>query len=66
MAIIAILISLIIYGLIFWILWWGLGQIALPEPFAKVATVVLVIAAIVVIIGLLTGYVPTLPFLKFK
>lgn len=66
MSIIAILISLIIYGLIFWILWWGLGQIALPEPFAKVATVILVVAAMVVIIGLLVGYVPPLPFLKFK
>jgi len=57
MSIIALLISLIIWGLIFYVLWWALARIALPEPFNKVATVILVVAAVVILIGLLTGQV---------
>jgi hypothetical protein len=57
MSIIALLVTLIIWGLIFWLLWWALGIIGLPEPFAKVATVILVLAAVLVIIGILTGSV---------
>jgi len=55
MTLISLLISVVIWGLIFWIIWWGLGKIGLPEPFAKVATVILVVAIIVVVIGLITG-----------
>ena len=66
MTIVALLVSLIIWGLIFWILWWALGAVALPEPFAKVATVVLILAAVVVLIGLLTGNVAPFHFLPFK
>lgn len=63
MTIITLLISLIVWGLIFWLCWWGLGAVGIPEPFHKVAVVVLVIAAIVVVIGLLTGGVAPFPFL---
>ena len=63
MSIIAILLALIIWGLIFWILWWGLGAVGIPEPFHKVAVVILVVAAIRVVIGLLTGSITPLPFL---
>lgn len=63
MTILALLLSIVIWGLVFWLLWWALGVIGLPEPFAKVATVILVIAAIIVILGLLTGQVAPFPFL---
>jgi heme A synthase len=63
MSIIALLLTLVIYGLVFWILWWGLGKVGLPEPFNKVAVVVLVIASIVVLIGILTGQIAPFPFL---
>jgi hypothetical protein len=55
MPFLAILISIIIWGFLFWLAWWGLGKLALGEPFTKLATVVLVIAAIVVVLGILTG-----------
>ena len=55
MSIVVFLFSLVIWGIIFWLFWWLLGKIALPEPSAKVATVILAVAAIYVIIGLLTG-----------
>jgi hypothetical protein len=60
---ISLLLSLVIWGVIFWVLWWGLGRIGLAEPFNKVAVVVLVVASIVVLIGLLTGQVAPFPFL---
>jgi len=64
MLLLILLISLVIWGLIFYIIWWGLGQIALPEPFNKVITVILVLAVIIVIIGVLTGGIAPFPFLN--
>lgn len=63
MTLLALLISLVIWGLIFYLLWWGIGMVGLPEPFSKVATVILVVASIIVVIGLLTGSVSTFGFL---
>lgn len=63
MMIISLLLSIVLWGIIFYILFWGLGKIALPEPFAKVATVILVLAAVVVVIGLLTGSITPFPVL---
>ncbi len=54
----SLVVTIIIVGLIFWLIWWFLGQVGLPEPFNKVASVVLALAAIVFLIGLLTGSVP--------
>jgi uncharacterized membrane protein len=62
--IIALLFSLVIWALIFYIIWWGLGQIAIPEPFNKVVTVIVVLAVIIVIIGLLMGSIPPFAFLS--
>lgn len=61
-----VLFSLIIWALIFYVIWWGLGQIALPEPFNKIITVILVVAVIYVLIGTLTGSVALLPAFKFR
>jgi hypothetical protein len=63
MSIIALLLSLVVWGLVFWILWFGLGAIGIPEPFHKVAVVVLVVASILVVIGLLTGAIAPFHFL---
>ncbi len=63
MTILALLLALVVWGLIFWLLWWAMGALAMPEPFAKVIKVVLIVAAVVVIIGLLTGSIAPFPFL---
>ena len=60
---VAILLSLVIWGVIFWLFWWLLGVIALPEPFNKVAIVLLTVCAVGIIIGLLTGSVAPFYFL---
>jgi hypothetical protein len=55
MTLIPIALTLISYGLLFYILWWGAAKIGLPEPFGKVLTVILVVACVAVLWGLLTG-----------
>lgn len=61
MALLALLLTIVIWGIIFYILWWALGKISLPEPFNKIAVVVLVVAAVIVAIGILTGSVAPFP-----
>lgn len=46
-------ILLIVAGLIFWLLLWLVNFVGLPEPFNKVARVILAIAAVAVVCGIL-------------
>lgn len=50
---VTVVVYLIVAGLIFYLLWWLIGYVGLPEPFNKVARVVLAVLAVFVIIGLL-------------
>ena len=59
-----LLFSLVIWALIFYVLWWGLGQVAIGEPWNKIITVILVLATIYVLIGLLMGNIQPFPFLS--
>lgn len=52
-AIVGALLWLIIMGVVFWLLWWLIQYVGLPEPFAKVANIILAIAAVVLIINVL-------------
>jgi hypothetical protein len=52
---IGLLISLIIWGLIFAIVWWGISQIPVPEPFSWVIRVIFVLLVVLVLLDLLTG-----------
>ncbi len=54
----SLIITLVIVGLIFAILFWAVGAIGLPAPFDKVVTALIVLAAVVYLIGILTGQVP--------
>jgi hypothetical protein len=49
----AAFVWLVIGGLIYWIADWGLKKIGLPEPFAKIATVLLVLIVLAVVINAL-------------
>ena len=51
----SLLVTLVIVGLIFWLLWWFLGTIGLPEPFAKIANVLIAVVAVVFLIDLVLG-----------
>jgi uncharacterized membrane protein YwzB len=52
-----LLISLVIVGLICYVLWWAITKIGLPEPFNKIAQAVIVLIVVIYLIGVLTGNV---------
>jgi len=54
---VTVLLYLVVGGLIFWLLWWLVSYVALPEPFNKIAHVVLAVLAVFVVIGILLGVV---------
>ena len=53
-----VLVYLCVAGLIFWLLSYALEAINPPEPFHKVARVVLIVLAVVVCIGILLSLLP--------
>lgn len=53
---VSVLVYLVVWGLILYVLWWAIGKLALPEPFAKIATVCLVVLTVVVLLNLLVGF----------
>lgn len=62
----SLLIYLVIWGLILYVLWWGLGKVALPEPFNKIAMVVLVLITIIVLLNILFGFAGGVPQVNWK
>ncbi len=54
-ALINSLIWLICIGIVFWLLHWLIGYVGLPQPFDKVARVVLAVAAVIVLISIVMG-----------
>jgi hypothetical protein len=49
----SLLVSLVIGGLILWLFWWFIGYIGLPEPFNKVAHVIIGLVALIWMVNLL-------------
>ena len=60
----SLLVTLVIVGLILWLCWWFVAYIALPEPFNKVAKVLIALVALIFLINLLMSLVGS-PFIKF-
>jgi len=54
-SLIGAVVGIVILGLVFWLLWWLISYIAPPEPFAKVARVVLALVAVILLINFLMG-----------
>lgn len=50
-AMVHLLIIIIVLGLVFFVCYWALGQAGLPEPWNKVAIVVLALVALLVILN---------------
>lgn len=63
-AAVMVLVYLIVAGLVFWLLWWLVGYVGLPEPFNKVAHVVLAVAAVLVCIFILLSLVGGQPVFR--
>jgi len=58
MGLISLLIWIIIVGCIFSLIWWLVAQLGLPEPFNKVARVVVALIAILLLLNVVFGLVP--------
>jgi heme A synthase len=55
--VVSIILYILVAGLIFWLLYWLINYINPPEPFKKVATVVLVVLGVLIVIGILLNLV---------
>ena len=49
------LITLVVVGLICWLVWWFISYVGLPEPFNKVARVLVALVALIFLINFLLG-----------
>lgn len=56
-SLISLVVWLVVVGLVFYILWWLIGYIGLPEPFNKVVRVVIAVACALLLINVLLGMV---------
>ena len=54
-ALLTLLVTIVIAGLIFGLLWWFIGVCALPAPFDKVARILVALVAVIFLINLLMG-----------
>ena len=52
---VSLLITIIILGLIFAVIWWAITQIPMPAPFGMVVRVIFALVVVVVLLGILMG-----------
>lgn len=52
-----VIITLIVIALVFWVIWWFLGYVGVPEPFNKVIRVVIGLVALLIIVNILLGLI---------
>lgn len=63
MDLISLLVTIVVLGLVFYLIYWIVGQIPMPEPFKTVALVIIGLIAVILLLGLLFGGV-SLPRLR--
>jgi hypothetical protein len=63
-ALVSSVLWLVVIGLIFWLLWWLIGYVGVPEPFNKVLRVIVAIVAVILLINFLLGLVGS-PFIRW-
>ncbi len=51
----SMLFTLVVAGLIFWLIWWFLDYVAVPEPFNKVLRVLIALCVLIFLLNLLLG-----------
>lgn len=63
-SLITLVIWIVVVGLIFWLLWWLINYVGLPEPFNKIARIIVAIVAVLLLINALLSIVGE-PFVKW-
>jgi len=59
-------IQLVVGGLIFWLIWWLISYIRLPQPFNKVAQVILAVVAVIFLINILIQAIGGTPLITLN
>lgn len=59
-----LVVYVIVAGMVFYLLWWLVGYVGLPEPFNKVARVLIAVVAVVFLIFLLLSVVNGQPVFR--
>lgn len=52
-ALLNVVVVLVVVGLIFWLIWWFIGFVGIPEPFNKVARVIVGLVALIFAVSIL-------------
>lgn len=60
-----LLVTIIILALVFYVIYWVIGQIPLPDPFGVVVRVILGLIAVLVLLGVLFGGI-SIPVLRLR
>lgn len=64
-SLVSALITLVVVGLVCYLLWWFIGYVGLPEPFNKIARVLVALVAIVFLINMLLSFTDHGPFIRW-
>ncbi len=59
-----VVIYLIVIGGVCWLLWWLINYVGLPEPFNKIAKVIIAVIAVILCATLLLSLLPPLPHFR--
>jgi hypothetical protein len=63
--ILSFVLTIVVIGLVFWLLLWLIDFVGLPEPFNKVAKVILAVVAVLLLINFLLGLTGA-PFIRLR
>ena len=63
MYLLSLVVTLVILGLLMWLFIWFIGWAGIPDPFSKVAMVLVGLFAFIYLAMLLMGYAQPLPIL---
>lgn len=61
---VTLILYLVVAGVIFWLLTWLIDYCGVPEPFRKVARIILAVLAVLVVIGALLSLVGGVPIFR--
>ena len=64
-ALLTAVVWLVVVGLICWLIWWLIGYVGLPEPFNKVARVIVAVVAVILLINFLLSLTGATPLIRF-
>ena len=65
-SLVSFVIYMIVVGLIFYLLWWLIAFCGIPEPFSKMAKVIIAIVAVLICVNLLLGLVGVPPMIRLR